>query len=215
LAKEYKKVPLLNTTISLLNMISNQLPVFFLGLYYGPEVAGFYCLANRAIKTPASLISLSFGQVFYQRAAEIHNQAPEQLYFFVKKVYLTLFKMTLIPFLLLVLFAPMLFKFYLGSEYVIVGIYSRLLVPWFFLVFMNSPISYIVTVLGKQQQMVLYDLSLLTMRSLALIAGYYFYNDAYYSILFYALIGFLFNLFFLGYLLHLAKVNKHEYNIKR
>jgi lipopolysaccharide exporter len=206
LAKEYKKVPLLNTTINLLNMISNQLPVFFLGAYYGLEVAGFYGLANRAINTPTGLISLSFGQVFYQRAAEIYNQSPEQLYFFVKKIYLTVFKMISIPFLLVALFAPLLFELYLGSEYLIVGIYSRLLVPWLFLVFMNSPVSYIVTILGKQQQMIFYDISLLIMRIVALIAGYVIYEDAYYSVLFYAITGFAFNLFFAWYLLRLSKV---------
>jgi hypothetical protein len=61
---------------------------------------------------------------------------------------------------------------------------------------MNSPVSYIVTILGKQQQMVIYDASLLIMRIAALIAGYMIYRDAYYSVLFYSIVGFVFNLFF-------------------
>jgi lipopolysaccharide exporter len=208
LAKRYKKVPLLNTTTNFVNMLSNQLPVFFLGVYYGPEIAGFYGLANRAINTPTGLVSLSFGQVFYQRAAEVYMKQPEHLFPLVKKVYKTLFKTTVIPFILLAVFAPIVFELYFGKNWEMAGIFSRLLVPWLFLVFMNSPVSYIVTVLGKQQQMVIYDLSLLTMRAAALVAGYLIYQEAYYSVLFYALVGFLFNLFFLGYLLHIAKIKK-------
>ena len=209
LTKTYKKIPLLNTVISILNMVSNQIPVLFFGVYFGADILGNYGLAIRAILVPTSLISLSFGQVFYQRAAEMYKKQPADLYPFVRKVYKTLFLSGLPFFILLGLFAPFLFGLYFGEKWVFAGEFSRLLVPWLFLVFMNSPVSYIVTILGKQQQMVLYDASLLIMRTAGLIAGYWIFGDPWYSVLFYALVGFVFNLYFTIFLIRMAKQNEN------
>ena len=149
--KRYKDMPLLNTFISLTNQISSQLPVLLLTRYFGVVTAGYYGLSNRIVTQPMSIIEQSFMQVFYQNAADIFNSGKD-LFAFVKKTYIRLFKVAIIPYLVMLFFAPFFFRLLFTVEYKEAGIYTQILVPWLILTFMNSPITVIVTILNKQKE---------------------------------------------------------------
>ena len=68
LVKKYKDIPLFSTLISLLNTISNQLPIFLLTRFFGFASAGLYGLSHRVVAAPMGLIGQSVGEVFYQKA---------------------------------------------------------------------------------------------------------------------------------------------------
>ena len=208
-AKKYKDIPLFNTLISLLNTLSNHLPIFLLTKYYGLRFASFYGLSNRIINTPMGLIGQSVGQVFYQKASEIYNN-KQNFYDYIKKTYWRLFKVAIIPFVVIAIIAPYLFEYLFGSEWVIAGKFTQILIPWLFIGFLNSPISYIITILNKQKKFLLYDILLLIFRFLSLYLGYKIYNDAFISILFYSLTGLCFNIFLIFYFLTISKKTKFE-----
>ena len=71
LAKKYKKIPLLNTSLSGINILSNQLPLFLLNFFYGANTSAFYGLSTRVVNAPMGLIGQSIAQVFYRKANEI------------------------------------------------------------------------------------------------------------------------------------------------
>jgi O-antigen/teichoic acid export membrane protein len=204
LVLEYKDIPLFNTLISFLNTLSNQLPMFVLTRYFGAAAAGEYGLANRTISTPMGLIGQSVGQVFYQEAARLKNQG-NSLENLVKTTYKRLLKIGIIPFILLALFSPWIFKIVFSNEYYTSGEITRLLIPWLFVMFLNSPLSFIITVLNKQKVMVAYDTFLLAFRFFALWAGYYFFDSLLIAIGFYSLVGFVFNALLLFYFLKISK----------
>ena len=66
LLNKFKKFPIVNMPMALLNTFSMQLPVFILSTYFNAEVIGFYMMANRILTTPMQLISRSVGRVYYK-----------------------------------------------------------------------------------------------------------------------------------------------------
>lgn len=203
IALKYKDIPAYNTIISVLNTLSNQLPVLLLISYFGLAEAGIYGLANRVIQTPMGLISQSVGQVFYQKASEKYND-KQNMYLIVKKAFRDLFKVAVIPFILLFC-STLLFSYLFGQEWEMAGKVARFLVPWLFVGFLNSPITYIITVLKRQKQIVFYESFLLIARYLSLYLGYKYYHSFVWSVGLYAFSGFIFNLFLLFYLQAIAK----------
>ena len=212
LAKQYKDVPLYNTLMGIQNRISNHLPFFLLGHYYGLTAVSLYGLAHRIVNTPAGIISQSIGQVFFQRASEIYNENKD-LHRLVKSIYVQLIKVSVIPFILLFLTAPYLFKYIFGSEWALTGRIIQLLIPWLFMMFLNNPITSLITILNKQKVLVVYNFFLLLFRFAGIYLGFKIYNNEYYSILFYSLSGFIFNFVICFYILHIAKNESDGTNI--
>ena len=211
LAKKYKKIPLFNTSLSGINMLSNQLPLFLLNFFYGANTAAFYGLSNRVVNAPLGLIAQSVSQVFYQKADEI-VKTKKNLYAFVKNTYKNLLKVAILPFAISLLITPF-FGFIFGEEYSEVGTYTQILLAWMFISFLNLPITYMITVLNKQDEMIYYEIFLLIFRFLALSFGYIFYRNVYMSLFFFSLVGVCFSSFMLFYLLRISK--KHTLNIKK
>lgn len=199
----YKNFPLFNTLMGLLNTLSNQLPIFLLTRFFGLSSAAYYGLANRIIGAPTGLIGQSVGQVFYQKAADVYNK-KRGFYPFVKNIYLKLF-WTALPLFAALIGISFFFGFIFGSAWETAGRYALILIPWLFVMFINSPITFIIAILNRQKQMVVYDIFLLISRALSLYAGYVFFNSAFYSLFFFSLTGLIFNGLLMVYLLHIAR----------
>ncbi|MEJ2054345.1 MAG: oligosaccharide flippase family protein [Calditrichaceae bacterium] len=204
LIKIYKNVPTYNTLMGLQNRLSGYLPFFLLGNYYGVTIVSLYGLAHRIIGTPTGIVSQSIGQVFYQKASESYNN-KDDLYGLVKGLYIKLLKVAIIPFTLLFFIAPAAFKFIFGPEWISTGRIIQILTPWLLLSFLNTPITSVITILNKQKVLFIYNTLLLIFRFFALFIGFKVYNNEYYSIAFYALIGFIFNSFILFYMLAICR----------
>ncbi len=203
LALLYKNFPLFNTLMGLLNTLSNQLPVFLLTRFFGISSVAYYGLANRIIGAPTGLIGQSVGQVFYQQAANIYNK-KSGFYRFIKRIYKKLF-LTAIPLFTALFALSFFFGFIFGAEWETAGAYALILLPWLFVMFINSPITFIIAILNRQKQMVIYDIFLLLFRAASLYAGFVFFNSAYYSLFFFSLTGLIFNGILMVYLLYIAR----------
>jgi O-antigen/teichoic acid export membrane protein len=201
---KYKDIPLFNTSISLLNTLSNQLPLFLLTRYFGVSTAGDYGLANRTVTTPMGLLGESVGQVFYQEAST-RNNTKGNLHNLVKYIYKRLFKIGILPIVLLTVFAPFIFKLFFGEDYQSSARMVQIIIPWVFFGFLTQPVSTIFTVLNKQKLMFVINAIVLVFRFLALYLGYYFYNNVLVSVFLYTLVGVLFNIFQLFFFLKISK----------
>lgn len=204
LLKKYKDMPTLNTFISLTNQLSSQLPVLLLTRYFGLVTAGFYGLSNRIVSQPMSIIEQSFMQVFYQNATDIFNSGKD-LFSFVKKTYIRLFKVAIIPYLVMLLFAPFFFRILFTAEYTEAGLYTQILVPWLILTFMNSPITVIVTILNKQKEQLGLNIINLLSKFIALFIGYHFFNNVYVSLILFSVTGFVYNICIMLYYFQISR----------
>lgn len=202
--KRYKEMPTLSTLISLTNQISSQLPVLLLTRYFGVLSAGYYGLSNRIVTQPMSIIEQSFMQVFYQNATDIFNSGKD-LYAFVKKAYIRLFKIAIIPYLIMLLFAPFFFRILFTAEYKEAGVYTQILVPWLILTFMNSPITVIVAIINKQKEQLGLNIISLLSKFGALFIGYHFYNSVIVSLILFSATGFIYSIGLMYYYFIISK----------
>ncbi|WP_168800724.1 lipopolysaccharide biosynthesis protein [Psychroserpens sp. NJDZ02] len=202
--RENKDFPLYTMPNAVLNSFSNNLPLYLLENLFSAKITGFYSWSVRIIQAPMGMIIGSIQQVFYREASKKHNE-KESLYSITFKTAKYLFFIGLIPYIFIYFFAPQIFAFVFGEKWRVAGEYTKYLIPWFFLVFINSPISSLVLILGKQKPYFIYELFLFIFRGIALYLGYRLYNDPKYSIIFYGIVGFVFNFILLFILLNLSK----------
>lgn len=148
-AKKYKKFPLYNIPADFLNITSAQMPVFFLSMYYGPSITGYYSLMKRVLDAPINLLSSSILEVFRQKAAEQYLSLGNCRQLFIETAKkLTI--VSIIPFMILFIFSPILFSTTLGSEWEMAGEFSRIFSIYYFFKFISSPLSYMFYLAEKQ-----------------------------------------------------------------
>ncbi len=202
--QNYRNFALFNTPNAILNQMSNSLPLYFLTLYYDLSYAGYFGFSTRIVLVPLGIISNSLQQIFYKEIVD-RNNSGDELYFYLLKIYKRLALFAIIPHTIFYLLAPSLFVFFFGEEWRIAGNYTQYLIPWLFLVFLNSPLSSIYIVKGKQKEYFIYEIFLLVSRGISLFIGCYFFKDPNTTIFLYGLVGFLFNAFLIWYYLRISK----------
>lgn len=146
--KQYEKFPKYSTSEALLNVGSIQLPILIIGIYESKE-AGLLLLAMRIMAIPMSLIGASIGQVFLSYASNYYNKG--ELEKFTVSTIKKLGKIGFLPFMLIAFTSPFLIKYIFGPEWADVGWMISLMVPWFFMQFITSPVSMSLHVNGKQK----------------------------------------------------------------
>ncbi len=209
LVRKYKDVPLFNTLLSGLNTLSNQIPFLLLGKYFGLEIVAFYGMAGKVIMTPTGMVAQSIGQVFYKTATDIKNSGGN-LYNFVKKTYLNLAKLIIIP-LIIIFISTFFFGFLFGKNWEKAGIYAAVMLPWISIAFLNRPVAWIITILNKQRVVTVFDFSLLILRFLSIYVSYKLLFSGLFAVTMYSAVGFLFGIFMMFWLLKIAKNSNKAY----
>lgn len=197
LLKRYKDIPVYNTILTFLNTLSNEIPIFMITKYFGLASGGIYGLAIKIGRAPAGVIHGPISQVFFNKASESYNNNND-LKEVLKKTFKYLFKISLIifiPILILSFFLDILF----GEQWLQVGLYLRILIPWLLIMFLSSPISSLIVILNKQKTILFYDILLLIFRFSAFYIGYTFFNNVLISLMLFSAVGVLFNIFILAY----------------
>lgn len=150
MGKAYYRFPAFNLPNNLINNVSNTLPVFLIGIYFGIEEVGVYSLAFAMVFRPMSLIVNSMEQVFSQRVISKHNRGQS-----IRKDFRTLFirsfQIALLPFLFAGLFGPQLFNMVFGPEWEESGRYMQLLLPWFFTAFIANQLTFLPDLFSQQK----------------------------------------------------------------
>jgi O-antigen/teichoic acid export membrane protein len=207
LLKKNKDFLIFGTSISTLNNSSNQLPVILLQSFYSIQSAGIYSWANRIIQMPTGLITQAVNQVFYQDVAQrISDKKP--IYTLVKSTTKKLFIIGIIPYTILFLFAPQIFGFVFGSKWILAGEYTRCLIPWLFISFLNSPITGVISAYGQQKIHFYNEIALFFLRFISLLIGYLIWNDAFISVLLFGIVGLMYSVYMYLYLLKIVKKNE-------
>ncbi|MFO7864054.1 MAG: oligosaccharide flippase family protein [Salinivirgaceae bacterium] len=212
LARRYKDMPLYNTVISFINNLSSQLPVFLLTRYYGAGTSGDFGMANKIVNTPMGMISQSVSQVFYRETSEIMHTG-RNLKTFVHRMYRNMFRMAIVPFSLVLFTAPWLFEFVFSEAYTSTGYMAQVLIPFYFLSFINNPMTGLLTMLNRQKWGAFYQLTLLVARAAAIGAGILFFDNVLITIGLFSLTGVVFNIWLYFYLIRLADNPTSNYHI--
>lgn len=172
-ARIYKDFPKINSLHAFIDVLQSSAVVFIISAFFTSQIVGFYALTLRVLRTPLNFIGKSVSQVFYQRATETYLSGGD-LTKLVKKTVLNLALISLPVFILLVVFAPMIFNVVFGEEWYTAGQFTQILSPWLWLNFIYSPVSQIPLIVNKQSQYLVIGLSYNSIIiSIFLFAGYF------------------------------------------
>lgn len=206
LAIRYKHFPLFASWSGLANSVSLQIAPLMLTMFFSPDIVGFYAIANTVVKMPMRLIGSAIGQAFFQKASQ-ENKMSGKVEGVVKEVHQRLVSIGVFPILILIVLGKEIFSFVLGSQWSSAGEYARILAPWFFLVFITSPLSTLFNVLEKQKISLLFNLLILSSRIIVLYVGGLYGNPTI-AILLYSITGVI---FWGGMNLYILKISGIEY----
>jgi O-antigen/teichoic acid export membrane protein len=156
LAARYSLFPRYNLWQGLINNLSGALPVFIFSSYFSTAIAGFYTFGYMILYRPVSLVANAFYQVMFQRFVEKQHQnvpiLPEVLLFIRRTT-----QVLLIPFIVVGIFAPEIFGFIFGQNWVEAGKYAQIILPWIFMVSLVMPLSFIPDLYKKQRVAMVID----------------------------------------------------------
>ncbi len=193
-ARKYRKFPQYSLPTGLLNTASQQMPGILIPLFFSATVLGHYYLAQRVFSAPMGVIGQAYTQAVYPRMAECFNSGND-LRAYVRQMYGQLFKIVVLPAIVLTIFAPSLFAFIFGEPWRVSGIYLRYLIPWLTIMFIISPSTNVFSILNKQEFVLTYEVVLFLARLGAFIIGGLLLKNFYYTVAIFGLIGLLANIY--------------------
>lgn len=187
ISKTYINFPKYLMFVSFINSVSGNLPIFILNSYFNEYLTGQFAIASTILFKPITIYSGSVQQVLLQKSAELKNNNMPILPFlqkFVSRVFL----LSIVPLILLIILAPAIINLFLGSNWSEAGKFCQLILPWAFLVFLSSSLSFIPNLFNKQPKSLFIDLIYLVLRIIALLIGI-IYKNAFIGIGFFAAAG--------------------------
>lgn len=157
MAKRYKQFPMYNTVPALLNSLSLLLPVFIINELFSTADVGQFDLSRQVLAVPLSLVATALGQVLFQHVTESINNSKS-----IKPLIIKILKISvggsLAAILIFQLFAPELFSFIFGDEWVLSGSMSQILIFSYGIKFVVSPLSIILTAFEKLKTIAVWQL---------------------------------------------------------
>ncbi len=157
-AKKYSQLVL--TLISSLGIqnVYTQIPIFFIGRFFGMGILGFVSIAQRLVTTPVSIIANAIGDVFRQQATDEFNEKGRFDNIF-KSTLKKTFLISIIPFVLIYIFAPDFFAFWLGDQWRIAGEYAQIIIIGKFFSFIFTPVDKASLIRQKKSYILLWNVS--------------------------------------------------------
>jgi len=160
---------------SLLSAVSIELPVFVIMALFGHQELGFYGLAFRVLMAPVTLVSMSVGQVYFQKFS-VRKNSGQLLAPYLTRLWGFLFLIGIVPFTLFFFLSEPIFVFAFGADWLEAGTVASILTPMLLFTFIANPTSKSLLVLEKQKIMPLFSAASLIMRLVTLLTGYYFFD---------------------------------------
>ncbi|WP_164219920.1 oligosaccharide flippase family protein [Virgibacillus sp. YIM 98842] len=176
LAKTYIKFPKFSMGATLANTSARNITSLFIPMLYSAATLGHFSLVQRTLGLPTNLVGQSIGQIFIQKAV-----IEKQKYGTAKIIYISTLKklltISLIPFIILFFTVEDIIVFIFGDNWLMAGVYAKILVPLFFLRFIAAPLNLTLTVFEKQQIDLLWQCGLLLIVLVTVIASAFFKLD--------------------------------------
>ena len=147
-ARRYRDFPLLNTPHAFLGTLQDALAVALLIAWSGEAAAGFWGLALRYLKAPATLVGTAVSQALYTRLTQ---STPAEAQRAVRQVMALLGALALVLMLVLLLVGPWLFATVFGAQWRDAGELARALAPYIAAHFVAAPLA-VVTMAWQSQR---------------------------------------------------------------
>ena len=112
-AREYRDFPKYSASQNVISAVSLGLPVLLLTHFYSLSVAGAYAFSMRILMLPLGLLQTALRQVLFQKVTETHHQGARLTPLYLK-LTAGLFAMGMTPTVVMLVWAPDIFKWVFG-----------------------------------------------------------------------------------------------------
>lgn len=150
LAQRYREFPLLNTPHAFLGALQDTVSVALIAATLGPAAAGFWGLALRYLKAPATLVGSAVSQVLYPQLADQGLAPTVAARAAVRRVMAVLGAGAIVLTLLLITLGPWAFAQLFGPDWREAGELARTLAPYIGAHFVAAPLA-VVTMAWRAQ----------------------------------------------------------------
>ena len=207
IAYRYRDFPRFTLWANLLNTLSGQLPLFALMYFFTSATVGHYALAYSTLTLPITLLGTAIARVFFVDIAEARRRGQTATLTYV--TYQNLLLIGGFPILSLTVVAPALFRLVFGNAWALSGAFAAWMAPWILVLFITSPLTFLIDVLEKQKIAFYMTSSLLVARAVVLVIGGIF-GSALETIALYSLTSFTFLSVYLVILTGLGGVSSRQ-----
>ena len=166
----YKDFPLYRAPETFVYAFSESIVVIALAAYYDATIVGFFTLSRLAMMAPTSLIGKAVNDVLYPKAAELSDSLIQLRSLFLKATAGILLVAGL-PFLLIVIIGPAVFRIVFGEEWLIAGEYARWISIWLIFYLAARPAITLFPVLNIQRLFLASEVFFLFLKAVALWVG--------------------------------------------
>lgn len=157
---------------------ATQAPLLLTAAIYSVEVTGQLGLALMAIALPVTLLGNTMSNAYFAEISAIGGRKPAELRAITWSVVRTLFLLSLIPSLGLLLFGEILFTLAFGEAWRDAGLYASILSIYLLSQFVCAPITRIFSVLNMEHIYFFINLQRMLLVLLAFAPGMYLSFDA-------------------------------------
>lgn len=176
IAKEYINFPKYSIPSALSENASSIITMLFLTSGFSVGVLGAYGFAIRVVLSPSTIIAKSVGDVFKQAASKAFATNGNCTYEYIS-TFKKLIVIASLPFPILILFAPWIFKKLFGTEWQQAGEFVQIMTPMFFLQFISNPLGSLFIIAQKQTLDFVLQLCLTISISIGLYLGVCFFES--------------------------------------
>jgi len=148
-AKIHKNFPLYSSWNVLLNTFSRNLPPLLLVSYFSVAEAGYFAIGIRLLNIPLNTLGMSVGQVYFQQIARYKEQGIPMMPLLASTA-LKLLALIVFPLAIIYFWGEQIFGLVFGHSWLMAGQIASILVPFYLMRFLASPISTVFAVMGKQ-----------------------------------------------------------------
>lgn len=175
LITKYVNFPKFTLLSDSLIVLTNSFPSILLNRLFGSDSAGYFALSEKILGSPIWFVTSSVGDVFRQEASEKYRNGESCKDIYIKTTK-TMFKIGIIPFLLIFFAIPPLIPFVFGEVWEPVGDYIKIFSTMYFSSFIVNPVSHIVNIVNKQKYAVLFQGMKFFSILIAFVIGYFYKN---------------------------------------
>ena len=209
LAKKYKDFPKFQAPHAFLNASASNVPVYLFSLFFSASVVGLYALSTRMMFAPLMIISGAVSKIYNQKISELYHHGDDAYEMTIQLLKSMVIKM-IIPFMILVAFAPDVFSFVFGEEWREAGRYTQVLSLWIFLNVLVSTVSFIPSLINQQKKAFVISIVQVVLLITSISFGAYFHN-IYLSLWLFSLSNASILLYNLSWMLNGLKIKRNVY----
>jgi len=205
-AKEHKRYPLYEYWGYLAYIINFSIPILLIAKYWGQETNGFFAKSFNLLYIFVALLGESVNRVLHKEVADRVNN-NEEIASLIGGIRAGLFKLSILPTVVIVLLGPEIFKFFLGSNWELSGRFAQWVMIWMFAAILNNSILPVFGVLNKQKHFTFFTVLTLIVRIIVLTTMGLLKVDILIAVAIFSMVNFVITSATSSYVLHLSKVN--------